>query len=648
MKMNKYFLGLVVVLMGGLASCNTDVEGEYYNPKTENVGFEVNETSILLPKDQNSGVVPIRVIRSNTAGAYTAHYTAEANVEGIFSDDANGTVNFADGQGYATINVNANNLEKEVPYTYTMTLSEADTLTADTLSTLNHKEIKITVQREGDWILIGTGLYREDLIGTFWGVETQVYEVEILEHETQKGRYRVVNPYDEKYTYNEEGDWDASKNYYITINAQDPQNVYVESGDLGLNWGYGMISLTNYAGYLADANGVTIDDVKAARPDLFGKLSDGVITMPAASMLISMTELGNGRLYTTNNNGLFAVALPGHVIADYSAEVAFAGIFTNTNQEPFAVADLTLSTDITNAVAVVVNADDDPEAVADAVAAGDLEGTPVESGRIEVPIPDGLTGNLQVVIVILNSSGEVKNVVSSAFEYYGGGTNPWKKLGVGYLTDNFFINNFYQDEATETLFSPQTYEVEIYENNDTPGLYRLKNAFQEAASLLGEDYTSTDFDINAVDPQGVYFQFQSVGIGSYSISSYGAYMLQRYDFATLKQNGIFGTLENGVITLPEFAYKDESGEVQFYYQGLMNTGSRTLSAGYTDEGAFKLVMPGASAGAKNLARAKAKATSFEQRLKGWKAKEAVGKNFVKKQKKGQRVMKSTSEMTPFK
>ena len=116
MKINKYILGLAVAVLGGFTSCNTDVEGDYYSTGFENVSFEVKSASVSVVVDESTVTIPVNITRGNVASAYTAHYTAAASADGIFSDDANGTVTFAEGQGTATINVKAANLEKEVPY----------------------------------------------------------------------------------------------------------------------------------------------------------------------------------------------------------------------------------------------------------------------------------------------------------------------------------------------------------------------------------------------------------------------------------------------------------------------------------------------------------------------------------------------------
>ena len=119
MKANKYLMGLVVAL-AGLTSCNTDVEGDYYSSDFANVSFDSKGTSVSLKNTESTATIPVRVTRAKTEGAYTATYTAEASAPGVFTESGNGTVSFADGEGSAIINVTANNVEKEVNYTYTL------------------------------------------------------------------------------------------------------------------------------------------------------------------------------------------------------------------------------------------------------------------------------------------------------------------------------------------------------------------------------------------------------------------------------------------------------------------------------------------------------------------------------------------------
>ena len=116
--------------------------------------------------------------------------------------------------------------------------------------------------------------------------------------------------------------------------------------------------------------------------------------------------------------------------------MTYAGIFTTPDGTTHAVADLTLGADATDVKAIVMPADADAAAVADAIAAGELEAMDVQAGRIEVPFnAEELGGSNFNIIAVVLVDGAVKNVVSASYEYYGGGdSNPWTSLGTGFFT----------------------------------------------------------------------------------------------------------------------------------------------------------------------------------------------------------------------
>lgn len=160
------------------------------------------------------------------------------------------------------------------------------------------------VGMDDPWKSLGVCAYTEDCMTTFFKLENLTYGVEIREHESKPGLYRLVNAYGAAYPYNEEGDYDTSKEYYIEINAQDPTAVYITNSPTGMNWGYGEISIWSYADYYM-ANGYTLADVKES--GMCGTLVDGVITFPAKTLLVNMAEYDNGGFYTANANGAFKV-----------------------------------------------------------------------------------------------------------------------------------------------------------------------------------------------------------------------------------------------------------------------------------------------------------------------------------------------------
>ena len=134
------------------------------------------------------------------------------------------------------------------------------------------------------WNSLGMGQYTEGFVCSLFNVQPVSYVVEVQECEDKPGLYRLVNPYGEAYPYNQAGDWDASKDYYLEINAQDPEGVYIEAQKLGFDWGYGMFSASSYA-YMLMAK-YDLETIKAA--GYCGKLQDGVITFPTQGLLVTM------------------------------------------------------------------------------------------------------------------------------------------------------------------------------------------------------------------------------------------------------------------------------------------------------------------------------------------------------------------------
>ena len=146
------------------------------------------------------------------------------------------------------------------------------------------------------------GTYREDLLTGVYGVDNVVYEVEVQMSNTNK--LRMVNPYGAAYPYNESGDFDPDTTYYLTFDISNPNAVLMdpEIQELGLHWGYGAFSVYHRGSAYA------------------GKLEDGVLTFPQNAFYVDMSEYNKGSFYG-NVNKMFALALPGSRIKDYSAEV---------------------------------------------------------------------------------------------------------------------------------------------------------------------------------------------------------------------------------------------------------------------------------------------------------------------------------------
>ena len=301
-------------------------------------------------------------------------------------------------------------------------------------------------------------------------------------------------------------------------------------------------------------------------------------------------------------NNVETIQVNGYYIPDYSVDAQYLGIFTNKEQQAFAqIALNALGADAEKAVALVVTAADDATAVADALAAGEVTGTDLVAGYNNIAIEEGMTGELQVVVASV-AEGAAMDVQSYSFEYYGGGANPWNALGVGYFTDDIV--------APLVKVAPPTYEVEICENTEKPGVYRIMNPYSNSVYPLAEDDAAPEglyLEVNAEDPNGVYVPYQALGfdwgVGEFGFESIGANLLASgSDFETLKGKGYLGSVVDGVIKFPLLS----NGSADF--QGYVYGGGKLINyAGMNNK--IEITLPSANAFAKNMAKAKAKVSA---------------------------------------
>lgn len=282
------------------------------------------------------------------------------------------------------------------------------------------------------------------------------------------------------------------------------------------------------------------------------------------------------------------IQVDGFYVPDYSVLPAFSGVLTTADGVANAQINVTLGVDAKNVQAIVVNSEDDAEAVADAILAGDVEGTKIEeSGVVNVPIGE-YTGELQVVCVSIADEA-VQDIQTVGFEYYGGGKNPWVSLGKGIYTDDIVSSMF----GNNWSLSDATYEVEIKQNTEN-GNYRIMNPYSNSVYPYADDDCAEEgryIDVNAEDPEGVYVDFQDLGFdwgyGPMAMCTYGAYMLNQYDFAKIKAAGYFGKVVDNKILFPSFEYSGGKFQAllamgeKMYYTATNEAFSITLPAGVT-------------------------------------------------------------------
>ena len=613
-----YTMLLTVGVMLGITACSSDNNWQPGSVSGQQVFFSNNlGSSYEISPTENS--FSVQVSRYDKSGALNVPLTVTMNEGSIFNVPT--SVSFADGQDVANLVISYN--PADIVYgkydTITVVLNDAAVTTPYGISTY-----KFTAGVT-EWVkLKGSGLYRDDFIGSLWSsVGNQVWDVDIYESAITPGRYKVATPYSPDYGFrksklwsNEEeilGYWKNTGNCDMIIDATDPDFVYFQYFDSGLLDlpDEGMLGMTSYVWYWL-RNGNDLESIKAARPSYFGKLKDNVITFETPKTLL-MTMNGENELkWYGNANGMLAIALPGGVFSDYSASVTYEGIFTNPAGEVFAMGSLTLGPDATNVKGIVMPANVDANAVADAIAAGELEAADVAAGSFQLPISEGMSGKLQIIIAVIDGE-DVKTVATAEFEYYGGGANPWKSLGQGYFVDDMILPLFSYD--------PEPYPVDIEESTSTPGLYRLVKMYSAVAADFGVASGTGDVLVHAENPNGVYIPLQPLELtlgsnGPFSLSTDAGELVEEYGFDAVYAQlpNIFGKLADGIITFPVLEGENSAGN-PVNYQTWVYLGEKAYFGGRN--GAFQIVLPGVQA------QSMKRAADFSRRLNGAKLKNAV-------------------------
>ena len=498
---------------------------------------------------------------------------------------------FEAGEKSTTITCIAKADQMEYDKTYTVKLSIANPEDA-TLYGLSSVTLNVTCP--APWKSLGVGKFAD----AFLGGAGAYSEVEIQQNELDPKTFRLVEPYaeilegvatDKYFEFSV-----LPKGYDFQGTILDAEYVVFKDYNTG-EWN------SNYA-----------EDIYALHPYRFGRTPDkwsynvvleyqenGLPGEVSMAPLYYLFNEGGGWDKTTANT--ISVLFPGFVKADYSAAMTYAGIFTTPDGTTHAVADLTLGADATDVKAIVMPADADAAAVADAIAAGELEAMDVQTGRIEVPFnAEELGGSNFNIIAVVLVDGAVKNVVSASYEYYGGGdSNPWTSLGTGFFTDDIVAPLFGVE--------PVTYEVEILEHSENPGLYRVMNPYSNSVYPYAEDDCAAEglyLEVNATDAEGVYIQYQTLGFdwgyGEFGFETVGASLLSDYEFDTIKGAGYFGKVIEGVVKFPTFTAKNEK---QTKYQGYTYMGESGYYAGMNSK--IEIVLPVANAFARNMAKAMA-------------------------------------------
>lgn len=471
---------LVSLVALAISSCTSDYD--YTGaPKVANEVYFSNtqQSKIELSKSNSSFVVTLH--RVETKGELTVLLNYTPDEGSIFSVPNH--VTFADGEAEAPITITYN--PEDLQYgTYnggTISVANEDYDTTYGFGSFTF-EAGAT-----EWMDINTnkstGAFRDDAISSLLGIDPPTFDVKIQKSVVEEGKYRILNPYKawaDEYAEKNEATYDGADHYWV-INATDPDYVYFEPCETGVDLGLGAVTATSFvANYLSQ--GVTLDKIKAAKPELFGKLEKGVITMPAKSLLLIMGD----KMYYGGTNGLFSVALPGNVIADYRVEAAYKGRFTDANDNDFAQVTMTLSNDVAKVKYALVPASSDLNATVSGIIDGSVASQEVSaSGDVQVPFDE--TGKYVLVMVMYNANDEAvgSDVLNLSLKSSKDAAEVWNDVAAGTVTIGVksYGSILFQKDPGVLMGEPVVTEGVLSQSGSDPTKFRITPFAVEKAPL---------------------------------------------------------------------------------------------------------------------------------------------------------------------
>ena len=343
-------------------------------------------------------------------------------------------------------------------------------------------------------------------------------------------------------------------------------NCQVHQQQVADNSTYGPVfvcDLVHYPFNLKDGNGNVIARTYDAFPCHYDS-NKGLFVLN----LIYYVDENNG----SNASGYFGygvetIQMDGFYQYDYSFSMEYAGKRTTDYGTECALINVTMGADVSSCALAVVAADEDT----DATVAGMLDGsidcmTLIESKSVTVPLTK--SGTYKAVAITYDDYDNMIDVHTMEFEFtVGNGDDNWVSLGMATYTDDLILPLFGND--------PMSYNVEVLENREKPGLFRIVDPYGPEFPLYpyASSYADgTYIEIDATDPEGVWIEgWQSTGLdiqnnGLMSITSMAWHQAnaQGATKEDAKEAGLCGIYADGVITFPTDGLAVGVGENAYY------------------------------------------------------------------------------------
>ena len=413
MKIFNRIFAASVAAIAALTACTT----EEYVPATPPTGAQVyisadNPSTVTLNRQSESFSLSVLRVDDSADASYVVEVTDTNNV--FFSQDVTDVeISFAKGEKESklVIAVNQDNLVDGESYALDFRIRDEKATTAYGLSAFS----MLAVLPE-PYVLLGTATLHEDLLTTFFEVETgKAWECEVYENANVPGMLYFKNAFTSEYPYNEPGDYVTTDKYFM-VNVKNPDKVYIPYQGLGMDWGYGEFGVVSLiSAYFEGA------------ADNWGTLKDGVITFPQKGILIQMADYKDGGFYTSNGSGAFVIHLPGAILTDYSVEASYSGMFVDPEGNAEPVIDIAAGDDVAAVNYLIISQDQDVYAALEGIVAEADSVQTVEivdnAARIQPALEPGL---YYMVYCPVDAEGELQTDDAGVLDFYFPGASAEK------------------------------------------------------------------------------------------------------------------------------------------------------------------------------------------------------------------------------
>lgn len=424
MKLNRFFIGLFCAT-ALLTACSDDDDYQWAPMTGGNQVYFSNTlpSTINLSRSESSFNIPVSRVDSVAAGSYSVALQTESK---FITAPANVTFNAGQRVANLTLNYLTDSLKYDDFQKATITITDEANV-----NEYGAKSYTFNFGIPSPYVSLGKGTFTDN----YWFEESTT--VTIMQNSENKSVFRIMSPF-EGLASAANTSLDGNQDSYIEITILKPgdttygveitQNDLVSYSDICTGYFHSSYEADIYMLYPGRFTSMA-DEGSFLHNRVIEWQANG---MPGRIQLAPYFYMfGVGGWNKTQEDGMVIIDFPGYDPKDFSIEMENLGVLTDLSGSAYAAIVATLGEDASDVRAVVVSADDDADEVGAALAtAGEGEYTAISDGNNFIPIPEGLTGKLNIVVAVVDD-GETKEVFITEFEYWGGGVNPWETVGKG-------------------------------------------------------------------------------------------------------------------------------------------------------------------------------------------------------------------------